>query len=722
MRILIMVLILALVSPMAFADLQQTARINPPAITIDGESLSAEQKILQIAGQPKIPFESISILLPFGESIEGVSVALSDFTTLKGSFDLPPAQLPSSAKGVSIFTSRDPEVYGTSEYYPSKDYDLIHVGRLCGFDIATINVYPYKYNPVDKTLGYYREITVDLTTSSNADVRSRQAQMISPGISAMKRVEALADNPEIALTYPVPVTAASDKSLVSPDDPKSFIIVAGQAYQSLFESYASWKEARGVSAGVYTIESILSEYTEGNDAPENLRAFIIDAYQTWAGSDFPLEFVLLAGDDEIIPIRGCWGHNDYFGTDYYIPCDLYYGCLDGDWNANGNTYYGEETDDPDLFAEVHIGRFPGDNQQDFETMIAKTMQYVDDPWPNLYTALMAGEKLADDPVRWGGDLLDMICDDTAYMPEEYIVTKMYDREGTFSTYAVTQHINSNASALMLSCAHTNYNYLMGWSPYDIDNLANTQHPIFSAGGCHTLAFDQLTSGYMEAVGEHAMFADGGTAVFLGNSRYGFSNWTNFVQELMKGIFAEDIQSIGASLTYARDQLAYLVAPGSTGEIWRWEYYELIFAGDPQIYLINECIDADSDLVCDAFDNCTSIYNPDQEDYDGDFVGDSCDNCIYVSNPDQADSNGNSIGDVCDWLCGDANASGTVDIDDVVHLIAYIFNGGPAPTPASSGDVDCSGAVDIDDVVDLIGFIFSGGNAPCDTDGDTIPDC
>ena len=51
-----------------------------------------------------------------------------------------------------------------------------------------------------------------------------------------------------------------------------------------------------------------------------------------------------------------------------------------------------------------------------------------------------------------------------------------------------------------------------------------------------------------------------------------------------------------------------------------------------------------------------------------------------------------------FLCGDADASGEADIDDVVYLINFIFSGGPEPVPYESGDADCSGGVDIDDVV------------------------
>jgi len=75
-----------------------------------------------------------------------------------------------------------------------------------------------------------------------------------------------------------------------------------------------------------------------------------------------------------------------------------------------------------------------------------------------------------------------------------------------------------------------------------------------------------------------------------------------------------------------------------------------------------------------------------------------------------------------WICGDADTSSGVDIDDVVYLINYIFAGGPPPDPLASGDAECSGGVDIDDAVYLITYIFSGGTPPCDTDGDGEPDC
>ncbi len=75
-----------------------------------------------------------------------------------------------------------------------------------------------------------------------------------------------------------------------------------------------------------------------------------------------------------------------------------------------------------------------------------------------------------------------------------------------------------------------------------------------------------------------------------------------------------------------------------------------------------------------------------------------------------------------WLCGDADGSGGVDIDDAVYLIQYIFNSGPDPEPIASGNADCAADVDIDDVVYLIQFIFLGGPYPCDPIQGQGPDC
>jgi len=710
-------LIMVLMCPAVIAgELSYTLSTTPASLTSEGQFSAETTPLIQEAGVPAVPFECFRFVLPYGEKISTLSVELADPETIREAVDLDCTPGPSVVSAPRKLVARDEATYSKNASFPGRDWELVGVQRLAGHDIAVINVYPYKYNPVQQRVTRFNTVHVSIKSQPDASVRLRQSQMICKSPAIQRRLDELTINAASASTYPSANTRNRKSNLADPGDPSTMIIVAGEAYLSLFNDYAAWKETHGVATAVYTIEDILTDYTSGPDDAANLRDFIIDAYQTWASSEYPLEYVLLAGDDEIIPIRGVWGHIEPYGTDNNVPCDFYYGTLDGDWNANGNGVYGEEDDNPDLFGEVHIGRFPGDNLQDFENMIYKTQQYVENPWPNLHSALMVGELLYSDPLLWGSEFLDQICDDTAYMPAYYDVTKMYQREGTFSTNAVTQHVNSNSSALIYHCAHTHYYYLLGWSQADVDNLQNTRYPFMSSGGCHTLAFDQATSGNAESVGEHALLAEGGMMGYLGHSRYGISVWTYFIQEIMQGIFVHELGSIGSAFTRSRDQLAQYVP---THEMWRWEYYELIQMGDPEIHLINAgpCDDNDRDGCCDIDDNCASVFNPGQTDSDEDGIGDLCDNCPSVTNASQIDTDGDGLGDVCDAVCcslrGDINHSGSgPDIADLVYLVEYMFNGGDGLPCAQEADIDGSGSgPDIADLVYLVAFMFSGGPPP-----------
>ena len=61
--------------------------------------------------------------------------------------------------------------------------------------------------------------------------------------------------------------------------------------------------------------------------------------------------------------------------------------------------------------------------------------------------------------------------------------------------------------------------------------------------------------------------------------------------------------------------------------------------------------------------------------------------------------------------GDANGDGIIDVGDVVHLINYLFKGGPDPNPLEAGDANCDQAVDVGDVVWLINYLFKSGDPP-----------
>jgi hypothetical protein len=60
--------------------------------------------------------------------------------------------------------------------------------------------------------------------------------------------------------------------------------------------------------------------------------------------------------------------------------------------------------------------------------------------------------------------------------------------------------------------------------------------------------------------------------------------------------------------------------------------------------------------------------------------------------------------------GDANHDMSVNVTDVIHLINYLFKGGPPPYPFVAGDVNGDCLINVTDVIYLINYLFKGGPA------------
>ncbi len=157
----------------------------------------------------------------------------------------------------------------------------------------------------------------------------------------------------------------------------------------------------------------------------------------------------------------------------------------------------------------------------------------------------------------------------------------------------------------------------------------------------------------------------------------------------------------------------------------------------QVYIDRETVDADGDNVGDVCDNCPATPNTDQADADGDGIGDACDLCTdtdgdgfgnpgYPANTCVEDNcpefyNINQVpGNCCDlypdYIPGDVACpnDSSLNITDIVYLIEFMFNSGPALCPFPlAGDFDCSNTIDISDLVYLFAFMFqSSGLPPC----------
>ena len=587
-----------LVIIMCFAALSLVAETLSFSHTVDAPtckdkviSIDSDVRYIAEPGVPRLPYKTSNVLLPYGNKISSISVELSDPIVLDGQFDVDQVQqqMPIQKGRTEEFvrTERNVEIYNNSANFPEYDYKLVTVQRMNGFDLAFINIYPYKYNPVTQELSYYSKAEVFVNTEYDTETANLQSKRIINNPNIHSKFKNVILNPDMVNSYPSQATVSTERdSQIDPNDPKKMIIITDQAHIATFQEFANFKEETGVSTGVYDIGIIYTDYT-GDDDADRLRKFIDHAYSSWVNSrDNYLEYVILAGDDEIIPFRLCIASN---GSERgYIPCDLYFGGLDGDWNHDNDNYYGEYEDYPDYTPEVHVGRMPGDITQDFVNMINKSKSYEESFDYYNQTSLFIGEQLDDDGENYSYGSSYKAAIEAEFLPfvSEYEMVTLYEREGTFSQQDVEDEINSNHGAVINHVGHCDYPIAMGLTRTEAFGLTNTKYPLVYSVGCYSLAFDDSVSGADECIGENLMVAPGGLAAYVGNTRYGYYSH-NFVTDATsykfdKTFFIEilrnDVFNIGTALSLSKLPHINDIDSG----VFRWVYYELVLFGDPSL--------------------------------------------------------------------------------------------------------------------------------------------
>src|SRR5439155_1165873 len=160
--------------------------------------------------------------------------------------------------------------------------------------------------------------------------------------------------------------------------PVAYVIITTDDMAAPYQQLADWKTQTGQPAVVRTMSFIHRQYPFGSDDAERVRNFIRDAYQRWG-----TQYVLLGGDTDHIPTRDAY--TVFYGGEN-IASDLYFSCLDGNWDADGDSLYGEgyfsstnPGDNADLLPEVWVGRAPSNTLAEAQLFVDKTLQYTRQP-------------------------------------------------------------------------------------------------------------------------------------------------------------------------------------------------------------------------------------------------------------------------------------------------------------------------------------------------------
>ena len=354
---------------------------------------------------PELPIRFIKLIIPTDKDAGIVVINQStklDYTLTNKVYPIQPAQPISISSFPPDFVAPNPLIYNSSTPYPADMVKIVNQGYFDGKNkIVTIAICPFKYYPTLNKLEYYTNInfTVSFVNSSTTGVQVNKrlisSQKLYDGI-----LSTMVDNPENIAQYQVKALNLTD-SIKKSDDTRfyQYVIITNNCYRDNFNDFVQWKKRKGLDIGVVTIEDIEScGYTgdllhtghEIYDEAGKIRQYLHDGY---ANSPVGTFYALLAWKIDVEPLPIRYGYavsgSPTSNIENIIPTDTYFTDFNGDWNGDGDPYYGEPRPDDsvDFNPEIFVGRLLINAPQDIANWTQKIKIYEQNPGNGDYDYL-----------------------------------------------------------------------------------------------------------------------------------------------------------------------------------------------------------------------------------------------------------------------------------------------------------------------------------------------
>ena len=565
--------------------IEQTYHFSQPIVSTQGEYQQIGfQDCLPngIIGEPTLPWQSVSLMLPQGDEAVSIQVEFFDFVEMEGNFNLYPAQKPRPISSDEVIPfAKNESLYRSNEVYPSRNYSDVQTQYLNGVAFAFSGFTPLQYVPATGKVSYAQTVKVTIETTASRDDHSRKLWITPENEASILR---LAQNPLVLLTY-----NKRGREIGGYD----MLVITSEEWIPRFGEYIALYNDKGIRTRIVALEEIYSTM-EGGDNQEQIRNYIIQEYETNG-----IQMVCLGGDVSIVPYRSlyCWAQE---GEEDQLPADMYYACLDGTLNDDGDDRWGEVGED-DLLPELGIGRLPFNNETQFEIIMHKTFSYLQSPVLGEFTSpILGAEHLGDG--YYGSDDMERLIgenndfDYTTYgYPEDYNFKKYYATPQHDFRGGEFRNVIGTGGQYVHHVGHANDDYVAGWYGSSMGNNffagndgINHNYQLFHSHGCICGNFP------IGCVLEKMVTIETGFVVTVGNSRYGwYMPWgdgmaAHIHRELMDAYCNDHIATLGMALREAKIASAPWVAiPFQDGDpengCLRWNIYCLNILGDAGLY-------------------------------------------------------------------------------------------------------------------------------------------
>jgi hypothetical protein len=551
------------------------------------------------AGYPDLPRVGERIELPLGQRLVDVEVLEVVTAPLASGVRLPTAQLVRPGLGPLERSAPDPEVYGRAGFVPER---LIQVG-LQGFErgrnVAYVVVAPARWDPATGELERVERVRVRLLLGPTSERPLERLRVVPdwerPGAAGVSPIQPPAES---AVMGPGrrPVQAFKPTQLPSLlGSPVAYVIITDDAMAPVFQQLADWKTESGVPAVVRTMSFIAQEYPFGSDDAERLRLFIRDAYTRWG-----TKWVLLGGDTDAVPTR--LAYTTYYGGEY-IATDLYYSCLEGNWNADGDSLYGEgytspqdAGDDADLLPETYVGRAPASTPAEAQVFVDKTLQYVRQPvsdyMANLlfFAEVLFPQDWTPGETTWldGAELIDYdvlpVMDTVPWVHYARLYENYTDPRWRPGALLLTREIVIDSLNQGYNLAvHVGHGYRNSMRVGDDALINNDAMGLTNGNRQVNLYAINCTSNAIDfpCIGEAFMKnPNGGTVTNIGSTRFDFPSYGRLYQEeYFELLYQDSVTAIGEAQA---EQKVPFLATAYRDDVHRWTQMTLLLLGDPEL--------------------------------------------------------------------------------------------------------------------------------------------
>jgi hypothetical protein len=558
------------------------------------------------AGRPDLPWVAERVDLPAGMKVTAVQVLSFETELLRDGVLIPPALSARPGAGANERSVADASVFASAEFQPAQLAALGAQGSLRGRNVAWLRVAPTRWDPQTGRLERITHMKLQLTLEDGAApavtreriVREWEDELPS-GVPSRALVSLAADAAGGVVGGRLKAEPFKPQQLPSVlGSPVEYLIITNDAMAPTFQSLADWKTQSGVPAAVRTLSFIRQQYPFGADDAERIRLFIRDAYARWG-----TKWVLLGGDTDVIPERLAF--NVSFYQVEHIAADIYYSCLDGNWNKDGNSEYGEGFQDEfllgdecDLLPEVYVGRAPVSTTGEALTFVSKTLQYERTPaggYENRW--LLFAEVLFPQPYLGGAIDLDgaQMAEDILHFTDQnpgLTVKRLYEnnlglsfRPGALpeSKATVMPELNLGYGLAL----HVGHGFRNSMSVGDVSLVNADASSLTNGNKMFNLYAIDCTSSAIDfpCIGEAFLKnPNGGAVSVVGSTRFDFPTAGRaYQQEYFRLFFEDSVSAVGE--LQARQKLPFVAFAFYDG-VNRWTQMTLLELGDPELHMYN----------------------------------------------------------------------------------------------------------------------------------------